>query len=72
MSTPRSGAARCPTCKKPVVEDSEARPFCGSRCRTIDLGGWLDGRYRIAGEQHLDESGEAGAAPEDSSERSEH
>jgi len=26
------------------------RPFCGLTCRLIDLGGWLDERYRVAGE----------------------
>jgi endogenous inhibitor of DNA gyrase (YacG/DUF329 family) len=24
------------------------RPFCSLTCRLIDLGGWLDERYRIA------------------------
>jgi endogenous inhibitor of DNA gyrase (YacG/DUF329 family) len=23
-------------------------PFCSERCRAIDLGAWLDGRYAIA------------------------
>jgi endogenous inhibitor of DNA gyrase (YacG/DUF329 family) len=23
-------------------------PFCSARCRSIDLGSWLDGRYTIA------------------------
>jgi endogenous inhibitor of DNA gyrase (YacG/DUF329 family) len=23
-------------------------PFCSARCRSIDLGCWLDGRYTIA------------------------
>ena len=37
---------RCPTCEtefKP--EASAAKPFCSSRCRTIDLGRWLDEAY---------------------------
>ena len=25
------------------------RPFCGITCRLIDLGRWLDERYRVAG-----------------------
>jgi endogenous inhibitor of DNA gyrase (YacG/DUF329 family) len=29
-------------------------PFCSSRCRMIDLGGWLGGRYRIAGDEKVD------------------
>ncbi len=39
--------ARCPICGEPVTSDA-ARPFCSERCRTIDLGRWLDGRYVIS------------------------
>jgi endogenous inhibitor of DNA gyrase (YacG/DUF329 family) len=41
----------CPICRKPLpVLDADApyRPFCSERCKSIDLGGWLDGRYRIS------------------------
>ncbi len=24
------------------------RPFCSERCKLIDLGNWLGGRYRIS------------------------
>ncbi len=24
-------------------------PFCGERCRLVDLGRWLDGDYRLPG-----------------------
>src|SRR5437899_1013367 len=27
--------------------ESKTQPFCSERCRTIDLGNWLDGRYRL-------------------------
>ncbi|MGA2442187.1 MAG: DNA gyrase inhibitor YacG [Tepidisphaeraceae bacterium] len=43
----------CPICKKAVAElDDPASPnrffpFCSERCKLIDLGRWLDGRYRI-------------------------
>jgi uncharacterized protein len=39
----------CPHCGRPVVwgEESPYRPFCSARCRLIDLGDWLDERYRI-------------------------
>jgi len=40
--------ARCPTCKKDVAPDVKSFPFCSERCRLVDLGNWLDGRYRIA------------------------
>ena len=39
---------RCPTCKKDVAPDAKSFPFCSERCRLLDLGNWLDGRYRIA------------------------
>jgi endogenous inhibitor of DNA gyrase (YacG/DUF329 family) len=44
---------RCPICKKPVESPDNqpgARsvfPFCSERCKLIDLGRWLDGRYQI-------------------------
>ena len=41
----------CPICKKPLVEPppGERRydPFCSERCKLIDLGRWLDGKYQI-------------------------
>ena len=42
---------RCPVCRALVgaAPDNAAYPFCGERCRTIDLGNWLDGSYRVAG-----------------------
>jgi uncharacterized protein len=39
---------RCPICGAATAwRDNPQRPFCSSTCRLIDLGGWLDGRYRI-------------------------
>jgi len=40
----------CPTCKKPVEKDAPQTPFCSERCRLIDLGNWLGGKYAIPGE----------------------
>ncbi len=42
----------CPTCGKPVTwtDESTWRPFCGRRCKLIDLGEWLDEGRRIPGE----------------------
>ena len=41
----------CPICKKLVADDGPARPaaypFCSDRCKLIDLGRWLDGKYQI-------------------------
>ena len=45
----------CPVCKAKVeIPDLSADPnfpFCSHRCKLIDLGKWLDGRYRIS--EHL-------------------
>ncbi len=39
----------CPVCAAAVAARGQNRvfPFCSERCRTIDLGRWLDERYRI-------------------------
>ena len=52
----------CPQCKKLVQPDGKAFPFCSERCRLLDLGNWLDGRYRIAStdERKVDVDGEGG------------
>jgi endogenous inhibitor of DNA gyrase (YacG/DUF329 family) len=49
---------RCPICHREVSArdgDGRFRPFCSDRCRTIDLGGWLEGSYRITGTVDDDE-----------------
>lgn len=41
---------RCPQCNRPAPRRDDgnlAFPFCSARCRTIDLGDWLDERYRV-------------------------
>ncbi len=57
---------KCPICKK-VVEEGPAEkpgrwfPFCSERCKLVDLGRWLDGRYQIpveiSPEDDADENG---------------
>jgi endogenous inhibitor of DNA gyrase (YacG/DUF329 family) len=43
----------CPICKKPVPESAIISerppffPFCGERCKLIDLGRWLGEKYRV-------------------------
>jgi endogenous inhibitor of DNA gyrase (YacG/DUF329 family) len=40
---------KCPVCGKrfePI--QSPAMPFCGERCRLIDLGRWLDEANRVS------------------------
>jgi hypothetical protein len=43
----------CPICKKEALErddpvsPNQFFPFCGDRCRLIDLGRWLGEKYQI-------------------------
>ena len=39
----------CPTCNKPALlaPENPAFPFCSARCKTIDLGRWLNEEYRV-------------------------
>lgn len=65
MVTPK--APECPSCKRAVLTPPENRcfPFCSDRCRTIDLGKWLGGEYRIAQQTtDEDEDGEVSPLPE--------
>ena len=39
---------KCPICGKSVSTDAEFYPFCSSRCKTIDLGKWIKGDYKIS------------------------
>jgi endogenous inhibitor of DNA gyrase (YacG/DUF329 family) len=59
--------SRCPVCHKIVetpgepgkenLNDTKFFPFCCERCKLVDLGAWLDAKYRITSEQQ-DESEE--------------
>ena len=44
-----SPAALCVYCREKPAEP-ETRPFCSKRCRLLDLGRWVDGDYRVAGD----------------------
>ena len=49
-------AMQCCTCKKEFdPATSTALPFCSERCRTIDLGRWLDEAYGLPERQPLDD-----------------
>jgi endogenous inhibitor of DNA gyrase (YacG/DUF329 family) len=42
----------CPICKREVDESAKGQkggffPFCSERCKLIDLGRWLSGKYQI-------------------------
>ena len=55
----------CPTCRAATAWHANPhRPFCSLTCRLIDLGAWLDGRYRIADELDEDQT-PAGAVEAD-------
>ena len=59
---------KCPTCKKSLpapspggsAEQSPFFPFCSDRCKLIDLGRWLDGKYQIPIVDREDQHGSAG------------
>jgi endogenous inhibitor of DNA gyrase (YacG/DUF329 family) len=36
---------QCPVCGKDVKPNGKSDPFCGDRCRTIDLGNWSSEKY---------------------------
>ena len=42
----------CPTCAAPVEwrSDNPTRPFCGERCKLIDLGAWAAEDFRMPAE----------------------
>ena len=47
----------CPTCRQRTPwHGNPHRPFCSLACRLIDLGVWLDERYRIPAEPGPDET----------------
>lgn len=41
--------SECSICGRPAAPRTEnkAFPFCSPRCKTIDLGQWVDERYRV-------------------------
>jgi len=44
-----SKSSFCPQCGKRAGMKNEWFPFCSERCRLVDLGKWLEGRFRIPG-----------------------
>lgn len=58
----------CPICEKSLAGTDPSEwpqwPFCSQRCKTIDLGRWLGGVYRVeAGPIDPDEEPPNSAAP---------
>ncbi len=51
MAPPKN---QCPICGKPALE--KLKPFCSSRCATLDLGKWLGEGYRLEAHDDPEES----------------
>jgi endogenous inhibitor of DNA gyrase (YacG/DUF329 family) len=54
---PPAGTLPCPICKARVQEADRNKPdtsfpFCSPRCKLIDLGRWLGGKYQIPVIEH--------------------
>ena len=49
---PAERVVPCPTCRGPAVfgASNRWRPFCGERCRSVDLGAWASERFRVQAE----------------------
>ncbi|MFZ5862213.1 MAG: DNA gyrase inhibitor YacG [Nitrospirota bacterium] len=45
-----SAPAPCPICRTRTADPAHA-PFCGARCRDVDMGQWLSGTYRVPSEE---------------------
>ncbi len=50
----------CPVCHKSVktstqdqFEETQFLPFCSRRCKLVDLGAWMDARYKIISNPRL-------------------
>ena len=45
---------KCPECGKATEYSfvNESRPFCSERCKLIDLGEWIEGKYSIDSDEH--------------------
>ncbi len=52
MNAPDVRTVVCPSCKGLSVyaESNRWRPFCGERCRSVDLGAWASERFRVPAE----------------------
>ncbi len=57
-----SDARLCVLCRARPI-DPRWDPFCSERCKLLDLGAWLEGRYRIPGEPVPSESVDEVAEP---------
>ena len=63
MSLPRTG--RCPQCSAPATLDASNRfrPFCSERCKLLDFGAWIEGRYTIPAVEDDSDADDMGPEP---------
>jgi uncharacterized protein len=64
VRTMTAATLKCPTCRREVSASpgNPHAPFCSARCRTLDLGRWLDGAYAVpVTDADQDEDGDASA-----------
>jgi len=49
MNAPVARTVQCPACGGPSVyaPSNRYRPFCGERCKGVDLGAWASERFRM-------------------------
>jgi uncharacterized protein len=60
---------KCPRCgTKTDSTGNPSRPFCSERCKTVDLGNWIMGTYRIP-ETDADKDGHETSPPPKDPER---
>ena len=64
---------RCPVCNKIVQGSIQERtkeaiffPFCSKRCKFVDLGEWLDSKYKLVSGLQLQDSDEPSGTSFDS------
>tara|TARA_E500000081_G_scaffold85520_1_gene86678 strand:- start:690 stop:872 length:183 start_codon:yes stop_codon:yes gene_type:complete len=53
----KKSTVACPHCGNSVVwqKESKFRPFCSERCKLIDTGNWVLGKYSVTAEDNLND-----------------
>lgn len=70
-AAPAARIVRCPICGKSTRYDqtNPDRPFCSSRCKTMDIAQWADESYRVPAKPgNGEEEAELPRFPEDDEE----
>jgi endogenous inhibitor of DNA gyrase (YacG/DUF329 family) len=51
-TSPETRTVTCPSCGGPSLyaPSNAFRPFCGERCKNIDLGAWASESFRVPSE----------------------